>query len=105
MTVHITQIDGDWAVCCDSSVRSLVTVRQELGQSLMKELLTSDGTCGCGAKPKLPETHLRQALLKMGVDEPRGKDDPDWVGPRFNEKPESNIGPSRHSRRGQREDK
>ncbi len=105
MTVHVVQMDGDWAVCCDSSIRSLITVRHELGQSLMKELLTTEGTCGCRSKKKMPETHLRQALQDMGVDAPRGKDDPDWEGPKFNEKPESAMGPSRHPRRGQREDK
>lgn len=46
-TVHVKQFDGDFALCCDGSVRALVDIRHEWGQVVRRDLVSTAGTCGC----------------------------------------------------------
>lgn len=84
MTVHVKQIDGDWALCCDKTVRALVVTRHEGGQPLFKELLSKDGDCGC--KGDEPVDDVRDVMRKVEVAPPSGKDDPDAKDPWKNNK-------------------
>lgn len=45
--VHIRQIDDDFALCCDGSIRATKTMRHEWGQAVKKVLVSDVGNCGC----------------------------------------------------------
>lgn len=105
MTVHVTGFhpNGEMALCCDGSVRALVTIRHEFGQPVMQELISKAGDCGCsGEKKAASEFDLKANLRGLEVAPPGGKNDPDWKGSKYNE---SKTGPTRKLRRGEREDK